>query len=480
VKSICARLTLLSFLLPLTTAGDESRPPPPETGVTTTHTAQRKVVEVVLPGRLLDTNLPHLPLILLVATNSPDGAEPRSLLQFDAAGGGHLEVLASGLSEHIESIHTLAGHKGRDEILLGEPGTIHRFNTALSTLEPLLTARHLNLGLSQRFSTGADLLVPRVGRLESWGWKDTGQLIQKHSLELPVRVERQRGGLRLFTPPLNPLRGSDAARLVLGPVPQGKQRLHSAILDLASEEIGLESWALLPTPERVEDRWYILIDEQPVLVVTTTNSQKLGIFEKKKLRVFPLRDDRTRSGRAPSLAIETPTRRWFSPGIEALDWDDDGDDDLAIIAPDGLGGKKLVISIYPGKGNGAFILRARKTVVTAPQASWHYGADLDGDHRPDLVTSDENGLRIFAGVAASHKKSVVEKTPRATWTLQQLATSPGVRRFLAARKKKDDDLQLGRPWVVDLDGDGRNEVLAQARLVEMTVLWWVALQESEP
>ena len=467
-------LALLTFLLPgVVTGDDKPRKEPPPSGISVLQSAGQKVVEAVLPGRLLDTTWPNLPLYLLVAKDSEnDDANSRTLLEFDPSGDGRLEVLASGLPKTIRSVHTLAGHGGREKILLGEPGAIYRLNMGASTLEPLFKAKHLDLGYSKHFLAGDELLIPRVGQVESWAWND-GRLEHRHSLELPVRVDRQRGGLRVFTPPLSLLKSQGTQNLVLGPVPQGRQRLHSEILSFGAEGEGSESWSLLPSPEAVEDRWYVSIDGKPALVVTTTSTEKIGVFEKKKLRVFPLSSDRTRSGRAPRLALDTTTRRWFSPSVEVLDWDDDGRDDLVLITPDGFGGKKLILSVYFGKGSRTFSNRPRKTVIVAPQADWHFGSDLDGDRRPDLVTADENGLRIFSGASAENKKLVVEKTPRRTWTLEQLAASDAIRKTLADFKEEDDELYPSDPTTIDSDGDGRHEILVRTQVPGATILWWI-------
>ena len=65
----------------------------------------------------------------------------------------------------------------------------------------------------------------------------------------------------------------------------------------------------------------------------TARADKLSVFEKLALRVFPLSADRTRAGRAPTFAVETEVSRWRRAELVVRDVDGDGRDDLLVVGP---------------------------------------------------------------------------------------------------------------------------------------------------
>jgi len=195
------------------------------------------------------------------------------------------------------------------------------------------------------------------------------------------------------------------------------------------------------------------------------NADKIGIFEKKKLRVFPLRTDRTRVGTPPSLEIQTVTRNWYDIGIALADCDLDGLEDLVVLQPDGLGAKKLAVELYRGKGNGGFFATPKRSVIVARNARWAFGSDLGGDRAPDLVAIDsDQNLSVYSSLPGS-KKKVLGKDP--TWSLSLDSGGDGsVSVHISIGD--DDDAEsdrhndLGRshqPVVVDLHDDGNPEIL---------------------
>ena len=248
-----------------------------------------------------------------------------------------------------------------------------------------------------------------------------------------MRVRREATGLRLETPEISLLSRPEAGPLVLvGPVAHGKRRLLTTVIDPGASG-GQERWSQLPAPETIDEAFYLLIDGRPTLVVTVNSADKIGIFERKKLRVFPLWADRTRAGSPATLKTETTSRRWQKVGVGVVDLDRDGRDDLAIVQRESLGGKKVVVEVYPGKGNGGFLSISRRTVVTAPEAEWSYGDDVTGDGVPDLVAASRGRLLVFPGV--EHRKLVVAKKVRWAFELSAVpaagarpSPSPSARR----------------------------------------------------
>ena len=115
------------------------------------------------------------------------------------------------------------------------------------------------------------------------------------------------------------------------------------------------------------------------LIVTTTNADKLGIFEGKKLRVFALAADRTQAGRAPILAAQTTSHRWFPVETTIADVDRDGHDDLIVLQSDGMGGGETIVETFFGRGDGGFVTPGRRQKWELRSEGSSYGADLTGD-----------------------------------------------------------------------------------------------------
>ncbi|NJL29102.1 MAG: VCBS repeat-containing protein, partial [Thermoanaerobaculia bacterium] len=233
--------------------------------------------------------------------------------------------------------------------------------------------------------------------------------------------------------------------LLAGPTAVGPRRLRTAIIDpTAGDEKPSEAWSLQPGPSSVEESWYLLLDRRPTLVAATLDAETIGLFEKKKLRFFPLVADRTRAGRNPSFEITTESRRWQTLGAYFADRNGDGRDDLVLIQPEGLSGSELVVDLYLGNGNGRFQPRPQRLKLPASSERWHFGADFDGDGRPDFVALEDRRLSVFAS-ATARKNKLFDPKPR--WSLEPgPGLDPNAHRF-------------AQPDALDLDADGRPEII---------------------
>lgn len=244
---------------------------------------------------------------------------------------------------------------------------------------------------------------------------------------------------------------------------------------------GLLAWCHFTANEKVARSWYLSIDGRPMLAVAALAADKLGIFEKQKLRVFPLRADRTRAGSPPALEIHTVTRHWYELGVHVADVDLDGRDDLVVVQPDGLGAKKLAVEVYRGQGNGGFYVTPRRSVIVAPAARWTFGADLDGDRAPDLVTLAGDRLEIYRGLA-EHKRKALDKTAYRSFEVADLGADSDLELVVHVGDGGDSDdrdwSQAGAtpPRVVDVDGDGRGEILLAGERGGRTLLWVIQLR----
>ncbi len=513
--SALARLALLVLIAAGSASSAEEPPPAPEPGVATRQLAGARIVEAVLPGRAVGE-----PVIsaggLAILTAAGDGGDgPRSLHRFDPAGEGTLVELARDLPPDLDALAGLdLDGDGRVEILAGAPGRIYSLG---SLADPetgrrpllLLEARDIDLGRLRRRgliapdralaarpgdrtdgpggSDGALLPVPSLGRLDLYRWT-AGALRPAGTVELPVRARRRRTGLELSTPPVHLVARPGGPPLVAaGPEAQGKRRLLTTLIDPADSEAAGEIWARLSANERIAQSWYLSLDGSAMLAVAALSADKLGIFEKKKLRLFPLRGDRTRAGAPPALQVDTATRNWYSLGVEVADLDLDGRDDLIVLQPDGLGAKKLAVEAYRGKGNGGFFLTPRRSVVVAPFARWAYGQDLDGDGIPDLAAVADGRLLVFRGLPAG-KKALLVKKPAWSFAATDLGELPDPEIVVEvggdgdeteetdSDTDEDEDRGLGRPRVADLDGDGLGEIVLRGEVGGRALLRVVKLR----
>ncbi len=489
---------------PVARAGDEA--PPPATGVTVKQVAGARIVEALLPGPALDSAVGNGGVAVLIAGEDD---KARALYRFDPSGDGSLVEIARDLPPELDAVDLLDGR-----LIAGEPGRLYslgRLDDPATGREPrlLLEAPDLDLEvMSRRGWLTADrafVLRPRLGRIDAYSWHghDAPEPIE---IELPVRARRVRTGLVLSSPPVHLLeRDGEPPLLAIGPEAQGKRRLLTTLVDpdnpgnpsdhgdsVDAEPGGGgdgEAWTQFSANERVAQSWYLDVDGRPMLAVAALSADKLGIFEKKKLRVFPLRTDRTRAGSPPALAIDTATRNWYDLGVQVADLDGDGRDDLVVIQPDGLGAKKLVVEAYRGKGNGGFFLTPRRSVVVAPDAAWTYGSDFDGDGLADLVAACGGRVLVFRG--SSKKKLVIDKTPYRSFEATDLGDVPdptveihvgddeGGSDESGSDEDSDSDSDapsLGRPWAIDLDGDGRSEILLVGNAGGRAVLRVISLR----
>ncbi len=222
-----------------------------------------------------------------------------------------------------------------------------------------------------------------------------GALARGASFPLPVRAERLRWGVRLSSPPVTLLPG-DPPLFVAGPQAEGRRRLKTVLLP-ADGSAPFESWSLLPGEERLVtfDRGYLRLDGAPALAATTF--EKIGVFAKKRLRLFLLGRDRSRKGSAPSLAVETDCPLWFRLDSLAADADGDGRQDLVLAHPGGLRGKELLVSAYRSLGGGKFDKDPRRWKLNEQATDWLYGPDLTGDGTPDLLAYVGDHLFLYPG-----------------------------------------------------------------------------------
>jgi len=459
--------TVLVVLVVLVAAAPPPKPaPPPEVGVKAATVGGARRVDAVLPGQVLATAFPRgadgkRRVLALIAT-VPDG--PRELYLIDTAGAGSEKLLLGDLPAKASLLTAEPLHKdGADQILLGAPGMVWSLGTVASP-----TAPHRVLDgadLRHLLVTGSDIATAEVGRLRTWTRDGAGELTLGASVDLPVRATRERTALRLDTPEVEVLpQGAGVPPLYLvGPEPNGKTRLHTLMItrDAEGNPQRTESWSRFAGPEAVEGHWFVRVDGQPMLIVTSTGAEKISIFEEQSLRVFALTADRSRSGQPPRLAVPTVSRRWFPARPFVLDVDKDGHDDLVVVQQEGLRGKALIAETWLGLGNGRFAIPSRKVSLGVQARAWDYGADVTGDGHPDLVAIEQKKLLVFAGTA-DPRRDLLDRRPRLSIDLpasESVTVTAGAgSEGASVESKRADSLRL-----IDLDGDGRSEIVVTVR-----------------
>src|SRR5678816_762196 len=349
-----------------------------------------------------------------------------------------------------------------------------------SRLEPLLVMRLDD-------EAGSIVEVPTLGGVRFYGpgRPATGQQSWDLLAEaaLPLEASRDDAGLMLVSPKVRPVgRAKDGPLLFAsGPDRVGRERLRSILLDpMAPEKTRrVESWSLLPGAESVMDSAYLILDGRPALAVLTRPSDKLSLFGEKLLRLYFLdQEDRSRTGTKPALAVESHLNIWQQGTLMAVDVDHDGRQDLVVGYWKGLKTAYVVLDTYLQQEENSFRRSAATTEIEVKEGRRSmvgFGRDLDGDGAADLMLLAKDRMLVYRGSAASRDgKSVVEKTP--AWSVEAPQSAGG-------RGDDDDiDIQLGggnntgearvqisprnAPRPVDLDGDGRAEILFATNTAE--------------
>ncbi|HWM92119.1 MAG TPA: VCBS repeat-containing protein [Thermoanaerobaculia bacterium] len=457
--------TLTSLVLLLLLAGaKKAAAPPPPVGVTVTRSGNAEVVRAVLPGYLEEVELPRqadgkLDVVLLLNEKEPDPEDlrrrerdgdrsadpedadkaPRSLHRLDLAGQGALRPLLQEVPPGTLGALDLDGD-GAEEVLLSTKDGLRSLGPAHKPSAPrtvLDLSGDLSFPSRWRNEEMPGVLAGGLGKARVYLPNGNG-LAPSVERELPSRATRERWGIRLTSPRVRTVRG-DSQLLAAGPEAEGKQRLRSLLIGADSTTA---IWSILPSPEEVDTAWYVKIDGMPSLIVTSTAADKIGIFDSKRLRVFPLVADRASAGRRPVLATQTTSHRWLPVDPVVMDLDRDGKDDLVVLQLDGMGGGEVIAETFFGRGDGRFETPGRRQKWDLETRDWCYGKDLTGDGIADLALADRWRLLVFPGT----------KDPR---------------RALLERKPLEIPLNLGKGEdggarslrIADLDADGRNEAV---------------------
>jgi hypothetical protein len=392
---------------------------------------------------------------------------------------------------------------GTDELLLGRPGELLSMPADRGASPRSLLGPN-QLGVMVPRVHGGDFIVDRTtrtlaiatsGALRFFRFNRfnsvaaTGELEQVAEVPMPPAssVAGSGANMRLVLQQAGPrFVGHDAAGGALftsAPVLAGGQRIGATlIVPGASADVPgqIEWWARLPSPERLIESFLRTLDGEPVVVVTSMPADRFSLFGEKRLRVLPLRGDRTRSGHPPLLAVETGANLWQDAQLFVYDVDGDGRSDLLFGYWKGLKDTTIALEAYLRREDGSFAPRPikmqfdieggdRKQIGVVPAPGRTTGSVLLALSEAGLVTLPLRTLERGRG-------KLVDVGGARVFPLAAGVTSGG--RLGIPAGSQPDRLVLPHerastlPQVVDLDGDGAREIVVRA---PATAAWPVSV-----
>jgi hypothetical protein len=392
-------------------------------------------------------------------------------------------------------VATLAGSGSHgDHLILGEPGILYALEPpwagASASCRKVLAAPGLDLRSLPGETSGEPhprlpwVPTARAGRLELLaGEASSPTLRELHpvaAFPLPIAASRESWGIKLTGLPVHlvpalPAAAAPAAppapgqpisfspHFAAGPEAQGERRLRTLLLSATAGQAPVEAWSLLPAAAQNVESRYSTWDGRPVLSVTSL--PRFGIFVKRDVQLFLLARDRSRGGSPPVLAVHTDCHLWQTLKTYLADLTGTSRQDLVLIHPEGLSGKKLRFQVHANAGQGRLAAQPRSSSVDVEAGAWFYGADLTGDGVPDLLVRDKKDhLLLYPGVARAYR---LANRPSWSCNLPVPAAPPRPAKHNAKAKEEDDGDQDGEgparldnpatrlAGLVDLRGDGR-------------------------
>jgi VCBS repeat protein len=368
---------------------------------------------------------------------------------------GAVDLDGDGLDELV-----VFGDEGIAELLV-DPGT---GTTVARTLVPGRFAPVVD-----EDSQDPGLRALSLGALTTFGRSAEGQIRALGEVELRIDVARRATGVRVSTSGVRPAgRLADGRMRLAGALERhGVERVRMMLIDPdgPADARVVEAWGRFPSRERALEHAVVRLDGKLVLVVLTTDADKLSLFGEKGLRVFPLEADRTRAGVAPILAVETGINLWQGAVPTVLDLNADGREDLVLAYWKGLKDAIAALETRRREADGSFA--AAKTlsfdVPEGDRGMIAFGRDLDGDGRPDLALRSGGDLLVYPGEPPDKAidRPVAKTASRRVPLSGEVPTARGQSMSFGSEGLTVDvgAGDPGWPVFIDLDGDGRVEAI---------------------
>ncbi len=406
------------------------------------------------------------------------GDEHARLYRWRAAVPDRLELVASGLKRGTLDAADLDGdgeeeclllREGRIELVTTSPGSSGRVRAIVTDAELGAPCCSPRIAWEDAAPEDTALRLPLPGAFRTYRSGKDGLVKLVSEQAIPARLNAGADSVAVVSPVVHAIGRGSSGRMFFAtePEPLGKRRLRTMLIDPdgPEESRAVERLVMFPEAERVVDSGFFVLDGAPVLVVTTTSADKLSLLGAKALRVYPLNGDRTRAGNEPLFAAKTDINLWQAATPAIVDLDRDGHQDLVLSYWKGLKNTVAAQETYRGAASGIF-LKAHTTsfdVENGDRGSMHFGEDMDGDGRPDLVLLANKELLVFPGNPADRAaEKPVQSAPSRRVPLP--TDLPGAGRSYVSMGL--EGVSIGRssggpgtPHFLDLDGDGRPEAV---------------------
>lgn len=483
-------------------AATEAAPPtPPEPGVDVRIAGGVRQTTIVYPGRLIGYAVPRTTgggrrIVALIDPDNPmpelepeqDADAPPAPKEFPSCPRDEAErtaprrnlyelredglvLLRTAIPADVSGVESLdVDGDGLDELLLVRDGRRDVLGASVAEDRVLLDDPDLpSRSRGHAAGSGRYVVTRGNGVLRVHRPGDDGAWSAADEVDLPTRARMRTGGFQVWTNPVHRAgHASDGTRFWVSTLNDaGVRRVGSRVVAVAPDgtTASHDSWGRLPEPEEVMESFPRMLDDAPVLIVTTRPANKLNLFGEKRVRLFGLAVDRSRLGIAPRFAVESRINLWQSAEPFILDVDHDGHEDLVLGYWKGMKDDRVVLDVYRRNAAGGFEMSPRTTgfdVEDASRSFVGYGHDLDGDGRSDLVLRASGRIVMYPGRASRNGKKLVNVDSPVVlldtldargdeWV--EIGVGPGGGTRYSSRSG------TRRPVFVDLDGDGRDEVV---------------------